>query len=169
MRSYAGERSHFSVGAISAWSRGWSSVFDMSALNAIRRKSSSSAPPRLGREHRAADDAVCPAQFVDGAAPDTSGNTGMRAPATPPGGLTKSETVTASTTSDLLDVVQSSRISSLACVHSLLSHRRGLCRPSLDAVDPSGWWRGGGSNSRPSHCERDALPAELPPRHAFLF
>ncbi len=26
-----------------------------------------------------------------------------------------------------------------------------------------GWWRGGGSNSRPSHCERDALPAELPP------
>lgn len=25
------------------------------------------------------------------------------------------------------------------------------------------WWRGGGSNSRPSHCERDALPAELPP------
>ena len=28
----------------------------------------------------------------------------------------------------------------------------------------SGWWRGGGSNSRPSHCERDALPAELPPQ-----
>ena len=28
---------------------------------------------------------------------------------------------------------------------------------------PIGWWRGGGSNSRPSHCERDALPAELPP------
>ena len=26
------------------------------------------------------------------------------------------------------------------------------------------WWSGGGSNSRPSHCERDALPAELPPR-----
>ena len=25
------------------------------------------------------------------------------------------------------------------------------------------WWSGGGSNSRPSHCERDALPAELPP------
>jgi outer membrane lipase/esterase len=23
------------------------------------------------------------------------------------------------------------------------------------------WWSGGGSNSRPSHCERDALPAEL--------
>jgi hypothetical protein len=23
---------------------------------------------------------------------------------------------------------------------------------------------GGGSNSRPSHCERDALPAELPPQ-----
>ena len=31
------------------------------------------------------------------------------------------------------------------------------------------WWSGGGSNSRPSHCERDALPAELPPhKHAIL-
>ena len=28
------------------------------------------------------------------------------------------------------------------------------------------WWSGGGSNSRPSHCERDALPTELPP-HGF--
>ena len=27
----------------------------------------------------------------------------------------------------------------------------------------SEWWRRGGSNSRPSHCERDALPAELRP------
>ncbi|CDI04031.1 hypothetical protein BN873_790012 [Candidatus Competibacter denitrificans Run_A_D11] len=26
-----------------------------------------------------------------------------------------------------------------------------------------GWWSGRGSNPRPSHCERDALPAELPP------
>jgi hypothetical protein len=26
------------------------------------------------------------------------------------------------------------------------------------------WWSGRGSNPRPSHCERDALPAELPPR-----
>ena len=25
------------------------------------------------------------------------------------------------------------------------------------------WWSGWGSNPRPSHCERDALPAELPP------
>src|ERR1039457_5677665 len=25
------------------------------------------------------------------------------------------------------------------------------------------WWSGGGSNSRPPHCERGALPAELPP------
>ena len=25
------------------------------------------------------------------------------------------------------------------------------------------WWSGGESNSRPSHCERDALPTELPP------
>jgi hypothetical protein len=29
------------------------------------------------------------------------------------------------------------------------------------------WWRRGGSNSRPSHCERDALPAELLP-HAKI-
>src|SRR5450759_539322 len=27
----------------------------------------------------------------------------------------------------------------------------------------SKWWRRGGSNSRPSHCERDTLPAELRP------
>ncbi len=26
------------------------------------------------------------------------------------------------------------------------------------------WWSRGGSNSRPSHCERDALPAELRPQ-----
>ena len=31
------------------------------------------------------------------------------------------------------------------------------------------WWRGGGSNSRPSHCERDALPAELPPQRRMQF
>ena len=32
----------------------------------------------------------------------------------------------------------------------------------------SKWWRGGGSNSRPSHCERDALPAELPPHESQI-
>src|SRR3989338_5123101 len=26
------------------------------------------------------------------------------------------------------------------------------------------WWSGRGSNPRPLHCERSALPAELPPR-----
>src|SRR6185436_14251926 len=31
-------------------------------------------------------------------------------------------------------------------------------------LESKSWWSGGGSNSRPSHCERDALPAELPPR-----
>lgn len=31
---------------------------------------------------------------------------------------------------------------------------------------PCDWWRRGGSNSRPSHCERDALPAELRPHVA---
>jgi hypothetical protein len=30
------------------------------------------------------------------------------------------------------------------------------------------WWRGGGSNSRPPHCERGALPAELPPHAAQI-
>src|SRR5882762_2106756 len=32
------------------------------------------------------------------------------------------------------------------------------------------WWSGRGSNPRPSHCERDALPTELPPhvRRAIL-
>lgn len=29
------------------------------------------------------------------------------------------------------------------------------------------WWSRGGSNSRPSHCERDALPAELRPHSTF--
>ena len=29
------------------------------------------------------------------------------------------------------------------------------------------WWSRGGSNSRPSHCERDALPSELRPRDAI--
>src|SRR5215471_8347529 len=31
-----------------------------------------------------------------------------------------------------------------------------------------GWWRRGGSNSRPSHCERDALPAELRPQRSKI-
>jgi hypothetical protein len=31
------------------------------------------------------------------------------------------------------------------------------------------WWSGGGSNSRPPHCERGALPAELPPHTAADF
>src|SRR5262249_36020487 len=35
-------------------------------------------------------------------------------------------------------------------------------RPPVAAA-VSFWWRRGGSNSRPSHCERDALPAELRP------
>ena len=32
------------------------------------------------------------------------------------------------------------------------------------------WWSGRGSNPRPLHCERSALPAELPPhtRRAIL-
>ena len=31
-----------------------------------------------------------------------------------------------------------------------------------------GWWSRGGSNSRPPHCERGALPAELRPRNRWM-
>ena len=39
----------------------------------------------------------------------------------------------------------------------------------LRAVFSVCWWRRGGSNSRPSHCERDALPAELRPQYSLPF
>jgi hypothetical protein len=38
----------------------------------------------------------------------------------------------------------------------------------LDVIESTGWWRRGGSNSRPSHCERDALPAELRPHEVKI-
>jgi hypothetical protein len=41
----------------------------------------------------------------------------------------------------------------------------GLRWTARDALG-SKWWSGRGSNPRPSHCERDALPTELPP-HMF--
>ena len=48
------------------------------------------------------------------------------------------------------------------CVHAGRATKKpGRRRPGL-----AWWWSGGGSNSRPSHCERDALPAELPPHEA---
>ena len=34
----------------------------------------------------------------------------------------------------------------------------------LEDVEGKNWWSRGGANSRPSHCERDALPAELRPQ-----
>ena len=34
----------------------------------------------------------------------------------------------------------------------------------LDVAVRGYWWSGRGSNPRPPHCERGALPAELPPR-----
>src|SRR6266481_7035010 len=48
--------------------------------------------------------------------------------------------------------------------HSLypLSYRGGKERPETDNR-PHRWWRRRGSNPRPSHCERDALPTELLP------
>src|SRR3990172_4080199 len=39
-------------------------------------------------------------------------------------------------------------------------------RPLLDFLGIFEWWRRGGSNSRPRHCERRALPAELRPHEA---
>ena len=36
----------------------------------------------------------------------------------------------------------------------------------LEDVEGKNWCSRGGSNSRPSHCERDALPAELRPHDA---
>jgi hypothetical protein len=51
--------------------------------------------------------------------------------------------------------------------------RRGLPAPfaSLPGARatsrPNGWWSRGGSNSRPPHCERGALPAELRPRNRW--
>src|SRR4051794_21013949 len=43
--------------------------------------------------------------------------------------------------------------------------KKALSNKALETL----WWRGGGSNSRPSHCERDALPAELPPHNGNYF
>src|SRR5690606_17570989 len=57
----------------------------------------------------------------------------------------------------------------LACWHlrdAIVGNKKAgnLAVPAFCRLAASGiWWSGGGSNSRPSHCERDALPAELPP------
>src|SRR5438067_12829868 len=41
--------------------------------------------------------------------------------------------------------------------------------PTDTAVGLRGdWWRRGGSNSRPPHCERGALPAELLPHQPII-
>ncbi len=50
--------------------------------------------------------------------------------------------------------------------HSLypLSYRGRKTRPEGGQPASLGWWRRRGSNPRPSHCERDALPTELLPR-----
>ncbi len=51
--------------------------------------------------------------------------------------------------------------------------RQASTAPDHDTADDSAvtrrpdWWSRGGSNSRPSHCERDALPSELRPRDAI--
>jgi hypothetical protein len=36
-------------------------------------------------------------------------------------------------------------------------------QPEEKTVEKIGWWSRQGSNLRPSHCERDALPTELRP------
>ncbi len=40
---------------------------------------------------------------------------------------------------------------------------RGELAEGKEKGNEGNWWSGRGSNPRPSHCERDALPAELPP------
>ena len=52
----------------------------------------------------------------------------------------------------------------------------GGMRRAIPSLSPWGyrrktdeWWRRRGSNPRPSHCERDALPAELRPRNCALY
>src|SRR5690606_15645797 len=42
-------------------------------------------------------------------------------------------------------------------------------KPRLMAVRVEYWWRRGGSNSRPLHCERSALPAELLPQGVLFY
>ena len=42
-------------------------------------------------------------------------------------------------------------------------HEKAGTRPASRQRSDCNWWSGWGSNPRPSHCERDALPAELPP------
>src|ERR1700726_704585 len=50
--------------------------------------------------------------------------------------------------------------------HSLypLSYRGREPTAGFIESGPGFWWRRRGSNPRPSHCERDALPTELLPR-----
>ncbi len=50
-------------------------------------------------------------------------------------------------------------IAPLNC-HVIAGKKKGL---ALSAKSLFLWWSRGGSNSRPSHCERDALPTELRP------
>ena len=49
-----------------------------------------------------------------------------------------------------------------------LSTPKGITKKASQVVDLQGFkkWSGGGSNSRPLHCERSALPTELPPQRA---
>ncbi len=69
-----------------------------------------------------------------------------------------------------------------ACAHTQATSRKSSTGKSIPVksgwrlrlswkrlLHPAGkWWRRGGSNSRPSHCERDALPAELRPHEALV-
>lgn len=41
-------------------------------------------------------------------------------------------------------------------------------RHEAGPLEWGGWWRRGGSNSRPRHCERRALPAELRPHSDWM-
>lgn len=60
----------------------------------------------------------------------------------------------------LINLTRITEILSILC----LCHKTKRSRePNILETFEILWWRGGGSNSRPLHCERSALPAELPP------
>ena len=50
---------------------------------------------------------------------------------------------------------------------SHLGRKTGTTFPQNASIANRGWWSRGGSNSRPPHCERGALPAELRPRNRW--
>ena len=64
------------------------------------------------------------------------------------------------------------RTKSASCAATGMTRRASTAADHVNADDSAvtrkpDWWSRGGSNSRPSHCERDALPSELRPHDAL--